>query len=979
MTTELTARKLRRTGLSVIGDVRWGTHFCYFYETKQDLLDTLVPYFREGLEGKEFCVWVVSPALSAEEAKHALGQVVPDLEGYLAEGALEIHRHDEWYLCDGRWDPQRVLQSWREKLNQTSVKDYAGLRASGDGGWIQNDEWLDFREYEKQVDEMIADQRSIILCTYPLTTSPGDQVFDVAGIHQVAVARRHGNWEIIETPELKEAKAEIKRLNDELEQKVEERTRELATTNEALRAEIAERKLAEEAVKQAEDRIRLVIDTIPTMAWSLRPDGVVDFLNQRWLDYTGLSFEDAMTGPNRIVHPEDLSRTVEKWLKHMAAGESCEDEIRLRRADGEYRWFLIRTVSLLDAQGNIVKWYGTGADIEDRKRAEAALNAQALRYKTLMETSTDSIYVLDEKGDLQEANAAFLRRRGYSAAETKGLNVADWDAQSSHEQLQKRLRELVGGSEVFETRHRGKDGSGFDVEACVTSVRIGGEQLFFCVTRDITKRKQAEQALRESEARFRRLLASNIIGVVFWTLQGDILEANDLFLNTVGYTREDLLQGRVSWKNLTPPECAAVDEKALRELMATGTCSPFEKEYIRKDCSRVSVLIGSALLEPHKKSGSSFVMDISDRKQAEEGLRRSEEKFKALFDIAPVGISVLDRHRKVVDANPALERITRLSKEELLNGSYRRRTYLNADGTPKLANELASARAITENRPINDVETGIVIENGEIVWTQVSVAPLVLSDVSAVVITQDITERKKAEQQIEHFADLFQALSRRLLDVQEEERRHLARELHDEIIQTLTAAKLNLKIIAPDVPAAVAGRLEDSTQLLDRLLQQVRELSLDLRPPLLDDLGLVPALRWLADQQAQRAGLRVTFTANVERLEMDPPLRTACFRVAQEAITNAIRHARAATVAVELRAESDRVWLAVHDDGVGFDKGAMQERAAHGASVGLLSMKERASILGGELEVNSTPGRGTKIQAWFPLAGARPEIPPEIG
>ncbi|MEY2428942.1 MAG: hypothetical protein QOJ40_1827, partial [Verrucomicrobiota bacterium] len=208
---------------------------------------------------------------------------------------------------------------------------------------------------------------------YPLTTTSGTQVFDVARIHQVAVARRHGSWEMVETPELKQAKAEIKRLNDELEQKVEERTRELAATNEALRAEIAERELAVEAVKQAEDRIRLIIDTIPTMAWSLRPDGVLDFINQRWLDYAGLSFEEAIAEPTRTMHPEDLSKVMEKWRLNMAAGEPYEGEMRLRRADGEYRWFLIRTVPLRDDQGKIVKWYGSSIDIEDGKRAEAAL------------------------------------------------------------------------------------------------------------------------------------------------------------------------------------------------------------------------------------------------------------------------------------------------------------------------------------------------------------------------------------------------------------------------------------------------------------------------------------------------------------------------------------------------------------------------------------------------------------------------------
>src|SRR6202171_4152304 len=385
MIIESTASELRKTGISVIGDVRWGTHFCYFYETKQDLLETLVLYFKTGLESKELCIWGVSPPLTVKGAKRALGRAVPDFDRYLAEGDLEIHPHEEWYLHNGQCDPQRVLQAWREKLNQALAKGYAGLRASGDGGWTHQDEWMVFREYEKELDALIADQRRIILCTYPLATSPGDQVFDLACIHKVAVARRNGRWEVIETPELKEAKTEIKRLNEALERKVEERTRELATTNEALRSEIAERKLAEEAVKRAEDRIRLVIDTIPTMAWSLRPDGVLDFLNQRWLDYTGLSLEEAIEKPTCTVHPDDLSRVMEKWLAVKATSEAYEDEMRLRRADGEYRWFLVRIAPLLDDQGSIVKREGVAIDIEHRKRAEKALRKSEKLFAVFMD------------------------------------------------------------------------------------------------------------------------------------------------------------------------------------------------------------------------------------------------------------------------------------------------------------------------------------------------------------------------------------------------------------------------------------------------------------------------------------------------------------------------------------------------------------------------------------------------------------------
>ena len=211
--------------------------------------------------------------------------------------------------------------------------------------------------------------------------------------------------------------------------------------------------------------------------------------------------------------------------------------------------------------------------------------------------------------------------------------------------------------------------------------------------------------------------------------------------------------------------------------------------------------------------------------------------------------------------------------------------------------------------------------------------------------------------------------------MQEEERRHLARELHDEIGQTLTAAKINLKIIAPDVPAKISGRLEDSIQLLDRLLRQVRQLSLDLRPPLLDELGLVPTLRWLVDQQAQRAQLRATFTSNMNGLEIDPAVQTTCFRVVQEAITNIIRHSGAKNVAVELRREAERLELSVRDDGAGFDPAVIQQRAARHSTLGLVSMKERALLVRGGLEVHSALGQGTEIRAWFPLpCGERSSI-----
>jgi signal transduction histidine kinase len=212
-----------------------------------------------------------------------------------------------------------------------------------------------------------------------------------------------------------------------------------------------------------------------------------------------------------------------------------------------------------------------------------------------------------------------------------------------------------------------------------------------------------------------------------------------------------------------------------------------------------------------------------------------------------------------------------------------------------------------------------------------------------------------------------QRLSQQLLEAQEAERRRLARELHDEIGQALTAVKINLQGLERSGAAATGPRLEESIAIVDRALQQVRNLSLDLRPSLLDDLGLVAALRWYADRQAQRAGLAVEFVADPPGIRATSELETACFRVAQEALTNIVRHAQARSVHVELRQQDPELRLLIRDDGVGFDVAAARQRALRGGSLGILGMQERVGLLRGRLDIRSTPQRGTEIHVRLPL------------
>ena len=233
---------------------------------------------------------------------------------------------------------------------------------------------------------------------------------------------------------------------------------------------------------------------------------------------------------------------------------------------------------------------------------------------------------------------------------------------------------------------------------------------------------------------------------------------------------------------------------------------------------------------------------------------------------------------------------------------------------------------------------------------------------------RNITERKQAEAKGKEYSRKLQVLSRRLVEAQESERRNIARELHDEIGQALTVMQLNLQaMLQSQGTRALTPRLNESLKVVERVLEQVQDISLNLRPSILDDLGLEPALRWYTDRQAALVELKVEFHADRLEQRLDSVIETECFRVAQEALTNVVRHAQARAVTVELRTENGQLHLRVRDDGIGFDVAAVREKAVRGASLGLLSMEERAALAGGGLEFNSAPKQGTEVHAWFPL------------
>jgi signal transduction histidine kinase len=227
METHSSIQGLRRTGLEVLGDRPWGTHFCMFFDTKDDLLEILVPFFKTGLTHNEFCFWVLAEPLTEDDARRALGQVIPASERHWIDRHMAFIPSEECYLSGGTFNLDRVTGEWSARLQHALGAGYDGIRVTGSTGWLQTREWRDFWKYEARLNESIVGQPMIVLCTYPLLGSAGCDILDVTHTHQSAIAKRGGNWEVIETAALKDAKEEIRKLNEELERRVNERTQEL--------------------------------------------------------------------------------------------------------------------------------------------------------------------------------------------------------------------------------------------------------------------------------------------------------------------------------------------------------------------------------------------------------------------------------------------------------------------------------------------------------------------------------------------------------------------------------------------------------------------------------------------------------------------------------------------------------------------------------------------------------------------------------
>ena len=332
----------RHTGITVIGDVPWGTHFCQFYQDKQDLIDLLVPYFKAGLENNEFCMWVTSEPLASAEAKAALAANVENLERYIADGQLEILHHGDSYTVSGKFESDRALQGLIDRVETATRRGFAGLRMTGNTFWLEKSDWQAFTEYEAAVNAVIGKYRVLALCAYSLSKCGAIEIMDVISNHAFALMKRAGKWERIDS---------------------------------------AERKKVGVSLLDSEERLRMAIASTGLGTWDFDPASGSVISSDLCKRHFGLPPEREIDYNTflRALHPDDRERvdkTVQEVLRPESGGHFHAEYRTVGVEDRQERWITDTGRGFFDREGRPLRFIGMTLDITDRRRAEEALQRQ---------------------------------------------------------------------------------------------------------------------------------------------------------------------------------------------------------------------------------------------------------------------------------------------------------------------------------------------------------------------------------------------------------------------------------------------------------------------------------------------------------------------------------------------------------------------------------------------------------------------------
>jgi len=737
---------LRKTGIKILGDVPWGTHFCQFYQDKKDLLDVLVPYFKAGLENNESCLWVCSEPLEAEEAKKALRQAVPDLSAHLERGAIEFFSHAEWFLLNGRFHAENVVQGWADKLKAAAARGFEGLRVSSNTSWIEKKDWADFAAYEEAFNHLVFGNPMIAQCAYSLDRCSVPEVLDIIRNHESTLIRRGGEWTLVKS---------------------------------------AARMRFEADLKKSEERLRLAQESANVGIWDRAlPGGDLVFSPQFDRLYgvapgTIRTYEDW----SRLIHPDDLRRLEAERDRAIAAGEPFDLEFRVLHGSGDVRWFQTKGGSIRDKEGNVVRIFGACIDVTDRKRIEEALersrNELELRVqertrdltaavekakreakerrraeKALSETSRilegffastiSPMAILGKNLNFVRVNESYARSNQRPISDFPGKNHFEMFPNPENEAI---FRHVVGSKEPYQAvakpfvfpDHPEWGTTYWDWNLSPVLDRSGNVEFLVFSLKDVTGRRKGEKALSEQAALLDLAHDAIMVCALDGTIQSWTHGAETIF----GWTKEEAL-GKKSHE-LLKSEFAEPLDRIVEKIIRTGR---WEGELVQTNRRGVKLITsGRWALKVDDKGRPSGILkiniDVTESKKGERALLASSRYTRSLIEASLDPLVTISPDGKITDVNRATELVTGYSRDELIGSDFS--DYFSDPVKARRGYQMAFSRGEVRDYPlaIRNALGGVT----EVVYNA-SVYKNETGEVQGVfAAARDITERKKAEEE----------------------------------------------------------------------------------------------------------------------------------------------------------------------------------------------------------------------------------------
>jgi len=699
---------MRKMGIHLITHAPWGTHLCQFYQTKEDLTDILVPYFKAGLENNEFCMWVTSEPLEVNEAKASLEKVVKNLDDYIDKGQIEILEASQWYTKFGKFDPDEALQGWVEKEKQGVRRGFDGLRLAGNTFWLEDRDWKDFVNYEATIDSIIGEHRMIAVCSYCLDKCGASEITDVVSNHRFSLIRREGEWELIES---------------------------------------TEHKRSEEALARSEAKYRRLVENINDGYMVVTLEGNIAFANAKMAQLLGCELkeligEDVMkfTPPKFIPYVEKLRQRVEQRRRVRERLEGA-----FLNKDGE--------PVLAEMSMKAIEYEGEPAlsvivrDITKRKRAEEALRESEQKYRQVFEATLDGMFVIDaETMKIVLGNQALAKMYGFDSVEDViEANPLDFVPPEDRERV---LRIIVNDMFENDLRHVNefrtitKDGREIWLAAVGTRTEYQGRLAGLVSIRDITERKRAEEALRQSEEKLQRMFESVTEGITVTDLNGVVVEVNERAVEIYGASSRDEVLGKSAFEFISQRDRDRATVN-LRKTLERRAIRDIEYSLVKVDGSEYPGELSASVLRDASGSPVGFIAitrDITERKQAEEALQESEARYRELAESITDVFFAFNEELRYTYWNKASEELTGISAKDAL-GKHLYDIFPDAETTRRA--EKAYLKALRAKQPqhfINEYQLG-----GKDFVFEISAYP---TRSGLAVFARDIIERKRAEEEI---------------------------------------------------------------------------------------------------------------------------------------------------------------------------------------------------------------------------------------